>query len=1527
MSAQATAENQNDGGVQNVPLKHLQTVSTVCPHLCVIQWSPEMSVVRSSLQALLLLGSFPFASATGWDDFSNNLATDLAPFLALFGEQITKQYLSESVTFLDYFIFAMAPMGILTALVSAIRVCGSPSLRAFIGRAQEGSGVAEAELCSSTSRDVCELYNNGGIARVFGRPKILEIIHDPAKADFSDGTAGIYTFREYLDRKDQDEWVGSSSEEDAEAVPDAFAPNLSLNVGIKRQHQAVFWVAALFGFASQSAVVAFALVATYLFKWDKEDSPPEAYACPMAVTGTLVVCGGVFICAYMIGSSAHEQIFYKKQRNSAYGQRQTQHSSIYWVQPGAQVLGDQVFDPFCCSDKKQPLQEYITSRKSRRRGSSFMVWVAVGTTIVGFVMQFVGLRGIHSSIAVLQLGVTLLMSGIRASLRMRRLKPEDNYLAKCPDEVVGHELDWLALRLGVDDVRKLNDEDKIEPQNYLLTTALKSTKHERRDRWRFLGVADSPKILQAPSSEGLNAAERILAYRTRLAQLTQVPLNHTKLTASAGQFDVGMVEVRAVAQRLAKAIEIAANSTMLKASKIRDDWHQRQSMYWAIDCQIASRFSKVMNLHFDTETPYKIHIELTRQTLEDAWKLKNELQLEGLLGLWMWSFLSDPDLEISDLHTGFTLSLARQIPNRRIVTANRNVAETDLQLWLSGEGMSFTEETIRRPSSRGHPAMLWLREEENKSNRQWCDSAPGSTQYKENLLHRFFGWYSIGNMSHLDEGKSLTVWAARTSSPLLSLCAQEVFASFIKSITDIVEDVGSIDIRPDTGRFRLENSLVSEFVEIFMENHLGPRDEALLCVVSSMISRPQLRSFQVTFEAARSSAIAYRRQGDWAQAERVLRWIWGLCRDTRSLDTAEGEPILRAAAVALGELYRWSLRQEDKRQFGIGGIRWLTDQKSVAGLPMEVVEIIDRYSDIYHGFSKARGRENLDHELMSAVESSLTDTLVCLVLCSDSCEYKEAALCRAAAKRGWDEVVLALLEMGAVVDGHKNDTKSPLIYAAECGNASIAKALLDWKASPNYRDSIHRTPLYYASDSGHTEVVQMLLQDTGCDPDATDIGGRTPFLIAAWKGYEEIVKLLIDTGRVDINTKDNLGQTPMLCALSGAQEGVVRILLDKADLNTQTVYGDGPLTLAAATGNDKIFKLLLSTGKVDPIASNRAEKTPLQIAVAKGHAAIVKLLLPQVAEDPETVSGKGLLVTAAKHGHEEILELLLSTDTYSKHPEEKLVGHIEFALFAAASRGELSMVKHLLDSTQADPKARNGFDQTPLILAAEGGHTKLIEFLLSLDVGNSHVADEYGSALRAASAGYKAIVDLLLNTGRVDPDSKGEQLQTALHIASQHGSGAIVELLLTTGKVEPDSKNEDGATPLALASAKGHADVVKLLLETEGVDPAARNKDGETPLWNAAAGGHDDVVKLLLDTNRVDPTAMARYKSTPLAQAALNMHIGVVRLLLTTGKCDVALRDDHGKTPVEHAKGQGSWEEDEGRRTIVELLEQELQSR
>lgn len=70
----------------------------------------------------------------------------------------------------------MGPLGILTIITAAIRVSGPAWLRAMIGRARENRASVELELMSSTSHEVCELWNGQGLVRTMGRPDVQEII-------------------------------------------------------------------------------------------------------------------------------------------------------------------------------------------------------------------------------------------------------------------------------------------------------------------------------------------------------------------------------------------------------------------------------------------------------------------------------------------------------------------------------------------------------------------------------------------------------------------------------------------------------------------------------------------------------------------------------------------------------------------------------------------------------------------------------------------------------------------------------------------------------------------------------------------------------------------------------------------------------------------------------------------------------------------------------------------------------------------------------------------------------------------------------------------------------------------------------------------------------------------------------------------------------------------------------------------------------------------------------------------------------
>jgi hypothetical protein len=77
------------------------------------------------------------ANATaGFDveSFANYLFSDLGFLLALFGDLPTKQFLAMSTDWYDNIALAVAPIGIPTIFVSAIRVAGHKQLKAVIGR-------------------------------------------------------------------------------------------------------------------------------------------------------------------------------------------------------------------------------------------------------------------------------------------------------------------------------------------------------------------------------------------------------------------------------------------------------------------------------------------------------------------------------------------------------------------------------------------------------------------------------------------------------------------------------------------------------------------------------------------------------------------------------------------------------------------------------------------------------------------------------------------------------------------------------------------------------------------------------------------------------------------------------------------------------------------------------------------------------------------------------------------------------------------------------------------------------------------------------------------------------------------------------------------------------------------------------------------------------------------------------------------------------------------------------------------------
>jgi hypothetical protein len=477
---------------------------------------------------VLLLAFAGLVAGDAVDDFSNNLATDLAPVLALFGDQVTKQFLSESTTVWDSIIFACAPIGILTAVVSVIRVCGSSGLRAFIGRAQESTPRAEVEVCSSTSRDVCELYQNGAIVRVLARhPKILELVHvstkrNPDRIDSnseseSDDVPGeltseenhhhrpeahadsLWTFGDYRRSTDGSaEWQEQTQSPKYRQDKYPECPNLSLNVGDTQPSTMTLVMSSIFGVLIQLSVIGVAFSVQFIWPQKKEDEIPPVWGLSAFVAGTISLCGGMFGCATLINACTVERVFLRNKNGPSYVSR------VFWIQPGGQAVGDITFDAFIGVESPN-FKRYTSSRRAKAKFESFKAGSVTLVTMLGFVLQFVGLRSVHSSVCLAQLAAILVMSFVRACLRSRRPGNEANVLHSDTreeeednedgageaegDEEGGYELNYAARTMLLEEEAE-NSPSSDGPRNSKMYTRMRALRAGSPfDRCELLGGA------------------------------------------------------------------------------------------------------------------------------------------------------------------------------------------------------------------------------------------------------------------------------------------------------------------------------------------------------------------------------------------------------------------------------------------------------------------------------------------------------------------------------------------------------------------------------------------------------------------------------------------------------------------------------------------------------------------------------------------------------------------------------------------------------------------------------------------------------------------------------------------------------------------------------------------------------------------------------------------------------------------------------------------------------------------------------
>jgi ankyrin repeat protein len=220
----------------------------------------------------------------------------------------------------------------------------------------------------------------------------------------------------------------------------------------------------------------------------------------------------------------------------------------------------------------------------------------------------------------------------------------------------------------------------------------------------------------------------------------------------------------------------------------------------------------------------------------------------------------------------------------------------------------------------------------------------------------------------------------------------------------------------------------------------------------------------------------------------------------------------------------------------------------------------------------------------------------------------------------------------------------------------------------------------------------------------------------------------------------------------------------------------------------------------------------------------------------------------------------------------------ELKLIEASKNGDFKKVKKALTpslfSKKINIEIEDDGGRTPLILAVDGGHKEIVEFLISKKANIEANKSGLTPVMIAAQKGYIEIAEVLV-----------------LHKADINRYGSVM--------VYGDVNVSVTTTALILAVQNSHYDMISFLLERE-VDVDSSDLYYDTALHHAVKQNNIEIAKLLISKNSY-LNQQNKKGYTPLIMAVFKRQLAMVELLVQAGS-DVSVRCLDYKSAFDYAK-------------------------